>query len=810
MILQNYPWKLILDQAWRQHELPLWNPYEMAGLPYLATAQTGVLYPFTALFLVFGPLRAYGWYSALHQFLAASLTYLLVRRLGLGRLGSAVAGIAFAFCFFLTVSYIWPMVLGSAVWLPLGLWGMLGLARAAGKGDRWRSFSVDLPVSALAIALSFLGGHVEIAFYATFAIALVATYLVARLFFEGHRAASGRFLLAAGFSIGLGILVASVQLAPFLEVLQTNNRQGDTTYRQVISYALPRRQIFGLLMPDFFGNPAIHDYLDLTTLRPRAILRNGLGEPNDNPSWGIKNYVEAAGYVGVVPILLAGLAVFRGRLRERWFFVGLAALSILLAFGTPLYALIYYGLPFFSQLRTPFRWLYLLDFSMAVLAGMGMDAVVRKQEPGVRSQNRSANSVEPPTGRMGGRSSGFLTPDSWLLFPSFPVLAHWFPALVGFTGLAALAISYHFRYLSIAYVGQVLARSPTLQRAFVSGAMLYSFEFRNLALFFGILFAGGCLIGLLLTPGGSVRARQAAAIALATLIVGDLFYFGTQFATKSPASILDQHLDLTSVVRPGPAGPRVASLGDPYVLSANLGTVLDIPTVGGYDTIISAGFVHVWSLVEAPVDLPYNQVGRLHRLDSLGSPILDLLGVRYVLAEVGADHPSARLAGQIGPIRIYERPSALPRAFVVGQAIGVPSADEALRVMRRLDFRPGEVVYLEGDVSSERPGHGTATIQEYSLDRVVLSATADGVAWLVLADANAPGWNATVDGIPSPVRTADGIFRAVRLTAGTHQITFSYQPTSLLYGALGTIAGLVVLLLTATSAFWKRRIERRG
>src|SRR5438132_1334145 len=81
MILQNYPWKLILEQAWRQRELPLWNPYEMAGLPYLGTGQTGVLYPFTALFLILGPLKAYGWYSALHQFLAASLTYLFARRL---------------------------------------------------------------------------------------------------------------------------------------------------------------------------------------------------------------------------------------------------------------------------------------------------------------------------------------------------------------------------------------------------------------------------------------------------------------------------------------------------------------------------------------------------------------------------------------------------------------------------------------------------------------------------------------------------------------------------------------------------------
>ena len=90
MILQNYPWKLILQQAFRQRELPLWNPYEMAGLPYLATGQTAVLYPLSWLFLVLGPLRAFGWYSALHQFLAAGLTYLFLRRLGVGRVGESL------------------------------------------------------------------------------------------------------------------------------------------------------------------------------------------------------------------------------------------------------------------------------------------------------------------------------------------------------------------------------------------------------------------------------------------------------------------------------------------------------------------------------------------------------------------------------------------------------------------------------------------------------------------------------------------------------------------------------------------------
>src|SRR5579885_530909 len=124
----------------------------MVGLPYLATGQTSVLYPFTLLFLLLGPLRAYGWYTALHQLLAASLTYLLLRRLGAGRFGAMIAGVSFAFCFFLTVSYIWPMVLGAAVWLPLVLWSLTGIAQKLENGNFGTALAVDLPIGALAIA----------------------------------------------------------------------------------------------------------------------------------------------------------------------------------------------------------------------------------------------------------------------------------------------------------------------------------------------------------------------------------------------------------------------------------------------------------------------------------------------------------------------------------------------------------------------------------------------------------------------------------------------------------------------------------
>jgi uncharacterized membrane protein YfhO len=67
--------------------------------------------------------------------------------------------------------------------------------------------------------------------------------------------------------------------------------------------------------------------------------------------------------------------------------------------------------------------------------------------------------------------------------------------------------------------------------------------------------------------------------------------------------------------------------------------------------------------------------------------------------------------------------------------------------------------------------------------------------WLVVRDLYWPGWKARVDGRPVPLLPADGVFRAVALPAGTHQVEFRYRPLSFgLGGILSVLAALGLLL----------------
>src|SRR5688572_2758975 len=52
LVLQNMQWKLFIRQQLAQGEIPLWNPYQFSGIPFLAAGQQSALYPFSLLYYV--------------------------------------------------------------------------------------------------------------------------------------------------------------------------------------------------------------------------------------------------------------------------------------------------------------------------------------------------------------------------------------------------------------------------------------------------------------------------------------------------------------------------------------------------------------------------------------------------------------------------------------------------------------------------------------------------------------------------------------------------------------------------------------
>src|SRR6266566_2753463 len=136
----------------REGALPLWNPYQAAGVPFLATLEAGDLYPARLLLLVMDVPAAMKWSAIAHVLLAAVGTYLLCRRLGSTRAGAVAGGLVFGGTFGFQNVYLPPFLEGGA-WLPIAA---LALVRLVGEGG-WRGvvlfgFAAGMPGLAGALA----------------------------------------------------------------------------------------------------------------------------------------------------------------------------------------------------------------------------------------------------------------------------------------------------------------------------------------------------------------------------------------------------------------------------------------------------------------------------------------------------------------------------------------------------------------------------------------------------------------------------------------------------------------------------------
>ncbi|MCX7840062.1 MAG: hypothetical protein N2559_11495, partial [Anaerolineae bacterium] len=483
LLLENYAWKQFIVESLRAREIPLWNPYLFAGVPFLAAGQHSALYPFSILFYVLPLDRAFGIFVALQLALAAMTMFAFARVLGLGRFAATISAITYAFSAFFFVSVTFPMVIAAAAWLPAIL-ACAELVIRSPNSARQIFFAL---VGAIFIGVQFLAGHIEISLYILIVTAFYSAWRVVQCSVSsvqysvvvGRR--SAQTVLILGAMIAVGIALGAVQLVPLYELVQNNFRSGSASYHDVIGWAYPLKQIITFFIPDFFGNPTHHAYVDVFDFTTRAA-------PNGTIFWGVKNYVEAGSYVGILPLLLALIALvssFRfqvsgfkfqvssfkflgsGNLQPEtvqpvtWLFATLALISLLFTFGTPLYAILFFGVPGFNQLHTPFRWVFPYTLSMAVLAGIGAQVLeIREWRLEIKRFNLQS------------------------LISNLSII-------LGVTILLALAASWFARDHTLALADRILRESDMAQLAFDSGRMFYSYQFRNIALFAIFLIGAG-------------------------------------------------------------------------------------------------------------------------------------------------------------------------------------------------------------------------------------------------------------------------------------------------------------------------------
>jgi hypothetical protein len=340
---QYFPWRFYAAQQLRAGLLPLWNPHQFSGAPFIANGQSAVFYPLNFPFWIAsgtgGIARAFGISALLHTLLAGMGTYALLQSWKRSRAASLLGAVAFSFCGYLAAWVVLPTLANTASWLPLCV---LLLERSAEREKGKRTVPFLFLCAALACAL--LAGHAQVFFYI-----LIALFLRA-LFLPQMGRALGTFFLACGGCV----LLSAIQLLPILELARNGHRAGST----------PSMAGWGFLK---------ERALQIADL-PSLFI----------PAWPHLSFSENFGYVGLGVLLLAAIAiialtVFKSEVRSRRseiiFALALSLFGLLYATATPLAQAFYFGVPGLSQMGGVGRALVLWSFGAALLAALGLDAI---------------------------------------------------------------------------------------------------------------------------------------------------------------------------------------------------------------------------------------------------------------------------------------------------------------------------------------------------------------------------------------------------------------------------------------------------
>lgn len=192
----------------------------------------------------------------------------------------------------------------------------------------------------------------------------------------------------------------------------------------------------------------------------------------------------------------------------------------------------------------------------------------------------------------------------------------------------------------------------------------------------------------------------------------------------------------------------------------------------------------------------YNQL-RLQRRNPpmpTAEATFDILNIRYRIA---FDTASGRLYFQ-------ERPTALPRAWMVYRARVVPS-DSTEAVLRRGEINPRIEALLEQAppqpllqlVPDMIPHSVECLLYEHNSQRWKVQTAKPGL--LCLSEIWYPAWKAFLDGKETPILRAYHSLRAVAIPAGTHIVELRYDSEPFRIGAwissLSTLGGLLALVL---------------
>jgi hypothetical protein len=745
-LLQFVPWQRMAAEMWRSGHLPLWNSLVGCGAPLAANYQTAAFYPLGVFYLLLPAEIALSWTTALHLALAGWGMYRFGRAVELEWFPALIGALALEGSGFLVARLaVFPSMAFAFPWLAIWLWRGEMLVRRHRISDAlWLG---------LTLGLGLLAGHAQTAFYGG---VLLGAYLVFRSVQEardrrqeaGSKGSgityhvsritlhAGRLLAPAALSLVVGVAIAAIQLLPTAELMLFSQRSGGVGYDFAMTYSMWPWRLVTFVAPGFFGNPGRGNYA------------------------GYATYWEDAGYVGLLPLLLAVGAVLALRRRDREgmprrgatvFWLSAAVLALVLALGdnTPVFPFLFRYVPTFSLFQAPARWLAVTTVSLASLAAIGAHTW--------------------PAGRFRQRRGAL-----GIVFGVAQLIA----------GLAAPHVASH--------------------------QLLEAFGAATLRLGLGLIAVGVLILAWREKAVRQARGRAWWRMAVAVFVTLDLLLFGWPLVPSVDRSLYQGSTETSDILAQETGPVRVYWPTDPSHRNRRLDaesrvkfTYLSFGAFGPRDVdywwemrealLPNAGMLDGIPAVDNFEPLLVGWYADVLRVAMKAPDLVPVMGATHVASD--EPWPGGEPIHAVGDVTLYRLPDALGRAWVVPSARQVAS-DDILTALSEPEFDPTAEVLMETPVSDPRSpvsSFQSLTLQD-GANRVTIRVSLDAPGYLVLADTWYPGWRAMVDGRPAEILLANHAFRAVPLDRGEHVVEMVYRPASVLVGGVVSLVAVMALV----------------
>lgn len=746
--LQFVPWWQAAYDSLRQGVLPLWNPLNGLGAPLLANYQTAFLYPPNWLLLILAALAGPESSAA-----AIAWGYTLLAALHLAWCGLGMAWLLRRFSFGWLAQIIGGLAysLSGYIVARLGFFSMVWVAAWL----PWVIYFAEQLVRLLDGSarpwwkprfLPGLAGCLAMQLLAGHAqlswytLLLTFAWVTAGALRYRISKESLRGLISAWLSLGMAAILAAGLAAA--QLAPTFEYLQHSQRADAVGYEEALTYSF---WPWRF----------LTIFAP-----DFFGSPADGDFWGYASYWEDHLYMGLLPVFLAlstlwiilcgprraGRAGSWGLVVFLWV-VMLATFALALGRYAPFFPFLYHNVPTFSMFQAPARYLIWVTLALPILAAFGVE---RWQTPTGRGLYWSRLATAGAFAVTLGAGLAFvLMDDVRLTFVRASALAGLWA--LGF-GLLTLSKSWAEEH----------GRAAIWQWAVIVW-----------------LLADLLLTGWKLNPVVDLSFYRGVGVS-PPVSEGERVYL-----SRSE----EYDLKFNRFLRFNDFAPVEEWSAMRVALLPNLNLLDGVALVNNFDPLVTEGYAR-W-------------------MDALETMHPDVRSAWLVWSGVGAEeHIDLR---QPTGVR-YDRLNGVERWHWYACARSAAGSAEAWQVFGEEHTAPPtaeRAVILEGAPVTPQgncldPGDAVEiTLIEEWPDRIKLMLSAPRDGWLELMSTWYPGWQVWIDGERAQTLRADGLFLAVQVPSGSHEIEWVYRPSGFYFGSLSSILVLFIIMIWMRA--WKAR-----